>query len=100
MPSKPADKALFIYRDDENRLWSARVPADVGNHSLLGFEPTNRTDLPALRYPIRYTFVGAVRPRHIQLRAPNADKSNWPYTRTFRLDHQMPSLRCDATFRL
>jgi len=46
-------------------LWSARVPADVGNHPLLGFELTNRTDLPALRHPIRYTFAGAICPRHI-----------------------------------
>jgi hypothetical protein len=82
MPSKPANNALFIYRDDGNRLWSARVPAEVGNHPLLGFEQTNRTDLPALRYPIRYTFVGAVRPRHIKLSAPNPDKPNWPYERT------------------
>lgn len=71
---------LFIYRDDDNGLWAARVPAEVGNHPLLGFEPTNRTDL--LRYPIRYTFVGAVRPRHILLRAPKPDKANWPYERT------------------
>jgi hypothetical protein len=83
MRNKPASSnPVFIYRDDENRLWSARVPAEVGNHPLLGFEPTNRTDLPALRHPIRYTVVGAIRPRHILLQAPNPDKPNWPYERT------------------
>jgi hypothetical protein len=73
---------LFIYRDDEGRLWSARVPAEVGGHPLLGFEATERTDLPALRHPIRYTFAGAVRPRHVLLQAPNPEKPNWPYERT------------------
>lgn len=73
---------LFIYRDDDGGLWSARVPAEVGNHPLLGFDLTSRTDLPSQQYPIRYTYVGAVRPRHIKLQAPNPDKPNSAYDRT------------------
>jgi hypothetical protein len=31
-----AHNALFIYRDDNNGLWSARVAADVGSHPPAG----------------------------------------------------------------
>ncbi len=56
----------FVYVDDTGHRWALKLPPAVGNHPDLGFVPLGSERLPVLK-PARYTYVGAIRPRHIGL---------------------------------
>ena len=60
----------YVYRDDHNTDWAIRLPASIGGHPSLGFEPAKQTDLPEIGR-LRYTRVGPIRPRHLGLTLPN-----------------------------